>query len=331
MKKLAKSILAMALAAILTIGASPAVFAQEAEANVSRAEFVSMVSEYCDFGAAKKPDFSDVPSDSPYYEAVAKAYSAGIVTGYNGMFYPDAPVMIQEAAVILCRSYKLNAEDSEFYKTYADSSDVSSWAAEYMSTLSEKGFLEASNETMLLPKSGMTAEKAKSIIENIETNLLQVIQEDGSIKSVSYADVAYQEDGKICICGSFTFRALQAAVNVLWSGEVPKQASIYIDGPYSDGVEEALDKIVGEGNYNIETRAQNNLFYNFTVTDIQSGSKAVVTVNTDVYPGSFFELKVKVKGKTATEEETKTFQSKRAELAKKLVEGNLTALFTVVK
>lgn len=329
MKKIAKSILAMALAAVLAIGTSPAVFAQEAEGNVSRAEFVSMVSEYCDFGEAGNPSFSDLTTNSPYYEAVAKAYSAGIVTGYNGMFYPDAPVTVQEAAAILCRAYVLDASNTEAYKAYADSSDISSWATEYISSLSEKKFLGASSENMLLPKSGITAEKAKSMIENIENNLLQIIGDDGSIKSIACADVAYEEDGTICICGSFTFRALQAAIPVLWPEKVPVKADIYVEGPYSDGVEEALDEILGEGNYKIGSRAQNNLFYNFTVTDNQSGNKAEITVNTDVYPENFFELKVKVKGKTATEEEIKTFKSKRAELAKILVEGNLSTLFTV--
>jgi hypothetical protein len=329
MKKFAKSILAMALAAVLTIGASPAVFAQESEGNVSRAEFVSMVSEYCDFGTAEMSNFSDVASDSPYYEAVAKAYSAGIVTGYNGMFYPDARVTVQEAAAILCRAYDLETSNAAADKAYADSSDISSWATEYISSLSEKKFLGASGENMLLPKSGITAEKAKNMIENIENNLLQIIGDDGSIKSVSYADVAYEEDGTICICGSFTFRALQAAIPVLWPEKVPEKADIYVEGPYSDGVEEALNEILGEGNYKIGIRAQNNLFYNFTVTDNQSGNKAEITVNTAVYPENFFELKVKVKGKTATAEETKTFQSKRAELAKTLVEGNLSTLFTV--
>lgn len=329
MKKFFKLVSAMVFTAVLTVGASPVVFAQGTEGNVSRAEFVSMVLENCDFEAVKTPEFKDVSSDSPYYKAVAKAYSAGIATGYEGMFYPDAPVTVQEAAAILCRAYKLKASNPEIYKTYADSSDVSSWATEYISSLSEKKFLEVSSENMIRPRSGITAEKAKRIIENIENNLLQIISNDGSIKTVAFADIAYEEDGKICICGSFTFRALQKAVNALWLGEMPKQSSIYVEGPYSEGVKEALDKIVGEGNYNIKIRTQNNLFYNFIVTDRQSGNKKVITVNTDIYPENFFELKAKVKDKTATEEETKAFQSKRAELAKTLVKGNLSKMFTV--
>lgn len=59
--------------------------------------------------AAETPSFSDyldVPSDSPYYEAVTYLTEHGITMGTAAYRYsPDAPLSLRQWAVMLCRAY----------------------------------------------------------------------------------------------------------------------------------------------------------------------------------------------------------------------------------
>lgn len=155
------------------------------------------------------------------------------------------------------------------------------------------------------------------------------IKKEGNLCRVNYTDVALEDDGKICVCGSFAFRAMQAALAELWPGEIPEQDWIYVKGPYSDGVEAALETIVGAGNFSLEQREQNTGFYNFKVTDQRSGKAVNITVKPEVYPENFFELKKKVQAGTATAEEKQEFQGKRARLADKVRWDGADQLFTL--
>jgi len=157
---------------------------------------------------------------------------------------------------------------------------------------------------------------------------LNVIK-NGDLESIGYSDVAVEEGGTICICGSFAFQVMKAAIAELWPGENPDQDAIMVEGPYSDGVEWALKNIVGEDNFSLEQREQSADFYDFKVTDRESGKTVKVTVNREVYPENFFELKRKVKAGTATAEEKQTFQAKRAELAQTVRWDSSDSLFTL--
>lgn len=149
----------------------------------------------------------------------------------------------------------------------------------------------------------------------------------GKANEIAYSDVALEEEGKICICGSFTYRAMQAAIASLWPDKTPDQEDMLVEGPYSDGVENALKIIAGDGHYSLSQREQNTSFYNFKVTNKENGKSVQINVKKDVYPESFFELKKKVKAGTATSYEKQTFQSKRTQLAEKLRWNDAESLF----
>ena len=55
---------------------------------------------------AEQATFTDVPIDSPYYEAVEYIADKGITVGNgNGCFYPDKAITLQEYATMLMRAY----------------------------------------------------------------------------------------------------------------------------------------------------------------------------------------------------------------------------------
>lgn len=70
--------------------------------NVSRAQFVQMITKAFGFTATGESSFSDV-GDEWFAPAVLAAADNGIVNGYDGRFEPYASVTCQDAAVIVSR------------------------------------------------------------------------------------------------------------------------------------------------------------------------------------------------------------------------------------
>ena len=57
--------------------------------------------------SAAEYSFSDVPTDSPWYEGVAYIAERGITIGTGeGRYSPDAPITTRQWAVMLCRAYE---------------------------------------------------------------------------------------------------------------------------------------------------------------------------------------------------------------------------------
>jgi hypothetical protein len=103
-------------------------------ANVTRAEFVSMVVKMLECGPAKKEElpFEDVAGDSWYYQAVASAYESGLVSGVaEDRFDPSRNISREEIAAIIARA--LSSKGYPGGKTaeleaFGDRADISRWA-----------------------------------------------------------------------------------------------------------------------------------------------------------------------------------------------------------
>lgn len=99
--------------------------------------------------AAECP-FSDIPSDSPYYQEVVWAYREGIVKGRaNGRFDADSPISARELVVMLGRA--------------VDKEEKASTPVEYLELLVERDvFLGVDTDFISTQK--LTREKASKII-----------------------------------------------------------------------------------------------------------------------------------------------------------------------
>jgi hypothetical protein len=68
--------------------------------SMSRGDFMLMVCRAFELGASGPDNFSDVPSGSYYYGAIAAAKALGIAQGSDGKFSPGSSVSRQDAMVL---------------------------------------------------------------------------------------------------------------------------------------------------------------------------------------------------------------------------------------
>ncbi len=135
----------------------------EPSEDMTRGEFVyildSLVSHFPT--SVKLMDFSDVPKDNPYYNAISSATRSGSVMGYpDGMFRPDYPLTRAEAVTVINRFL----ERTPVSGATAEFSDVSGhWASEHIAAAAsdysenkwEKG---TESEKYVMPSAGSGAE-----------------------------------------------------------------------------------------------------------------------------------------------------------------------------
>jgi sirohydrochlorin ferrochelatase len=150
------------------------------------------------------------------------------------------------------------------------------------------------------------------------------VNKGGDLCRISYTDVALEQDGKICLCGSFVFHAMQVAFEQLWANEVPRQEDIYVlaYNP-SDGTEHALSIIAGDNNYSVDQTIDEAILttpdlYTYKVTNKATGRSVLIKPGTEVFPDNFFSLRAKVKDGTATAAEKQEFQGLRSQVEEKL-------------
>lgn len=139
------------------------------EKTFSRAMLVQVL-----YNMENKPDaasasFTDVKQGAWYKDAVAWASANKIVTGVSSSeFAPDDDVTREQFAVILYRyaAYKgMTAVDlTENLISFADNTDISSYAVQAMNWAVGKGIITGKNANKLDPKGGTTRAEAAAMI-----------------------------------------------------------------------------------------------------------------------------------------------------------------------
>lgn len=110
-------------------------------------------------------DFSDVAAGSSYAEAVRWASSERLMSGYgNGAFGVNDPVNRQQFAVILWRY--AGSPVAETVETYADESDVASWAEEAVRWARANGVISGKPENRFDPEGDTTRAQAAVILHH---------------------------------------------------------------------------------------------------------------------------------------------------------------------
>ncbi|RCX21560.1 putative Ig domain-containing protein [Fontibacillus phaseoli] len=154
-------------------GMAPGQF--QPDAAVTRAQFVKLLAESLNLQIGnEETGFTDTVKGTWYYEAVAAAKKAGIIQGYeDGRFGVNEPISRQDIAVMVDRAMAyvnmpLNTAQTKFY---IDERDLSSYAKQSVSRLSEAGVLNGMSEGRFAPHEQATRAQAAIILFRI----LQVI------------------------------------------------------------------------------------------------------------------------------------------------------------
>ncbi|QPR69777.1 InlB B-repeat-containing protein [Lysinibacillus macroides] len=86
-------------------------------------------------------DFSDVPKNHPYYEAIAILQQAGIVDGSNGAFHPTENMTRAQLAKVLVGVLGLTPQGTSSFKDV----DSQHWSAGYIAVLEREGIALGDN------------------------------------------------------------------------------------------------------------------------------------------------------------------------------------------
>lgn len=135
--------------------------------SVTRAEFATMLWRAlgAPHGTAANP-FSDVSTGSWYYDAVTALAEKGVVTGVGDNKYAPGDTLTREMGVtMLSRAFGLTAANPVRYAQFSDSNEMSSWAMDAISALTELGYVNGIGDNKFAPQKAMTrGETAKLLV-----------------------------------------------------------------------------------------------------------------------------------------------------------------------
>lgn len=135
--------------------------------KVTRAEFAKMLTNLFELETFDdgKEVFTDVKANAWYYDAVMKAYKAGIITGKgNHRFAPEDSITREEMAVMIYRALGINnvVEKQEI----KDIDKASHWAMDSINLVYELGIMKGDNN-YFNPNGKVTREMAATIVVRV--------------------------------------------------------------------------------------------------------------------------------------------------------------------
>lgn len=139
--------------------------------EVTRAEFAALLVRALGLKSTKAPAFKDVAADDWYFEAVAAAYEAKLVTGRSiDEFAPNATITREEIAILVVRAYEYASKKQAVAKVkadFADQQEVSAWAATYVDAAAELKLLNGRGDKLFAPKDSATRAESVQVIINL--------------------------------------------------------------------------------------------------------------------------------------------------------------------
>ncbi|UKI35440.1 MAG: S-layer homology domain-containing protein [Clostridiales bacterium] len=103
-------------------------------------------------------DFSDVSASDWFYESVCSAKSAGIITGYDGIFNPNGFITREDASVIINRILNLSADKNA---VFSDADEISDYAVQAVNALYENKILSGYSDSTFKPKGNITGQRPR--------------------------------------------------------------------------------------------------------------------------------------------------------------------------
>ena len=118
--------------------------------------------------ASSDMSFDDVDSNEWYAQSVSAAAGSGIIFGSGGKFRPNDNISREEAAVMLMRACKAKGIDvPQGSASFADSSEISSWAADDINAASALGIIRGMSNGSFMPKKTLTRAESAAVIKRL--------------------------------------------------------------------------------------------------------------------------------------------------------------------
>lgn len=141
--------------------------------NITRGDFMLILYRAFNLQSATATDgFSDVPSDSYYYDAITTAKSLNIAQGSDNCFYPDATITREDAMVLVQRALaasgkSVTATDTGSLASFYDSGQISDYAQDAVAALVNSGIITGC-DNLIRPNDNLTRAEVASIVYKIK-------------------------------------------------------------------------------------------------------------------------------------------------------------------
>ncbi|MCD8391222.1 MAG: S-layer homology domain-containing protein, partial [Firmicutes bacterium] len=134
-------------------------------AYVTRAEIAAIAARICvDGDSDYEADYDDIPSGAWYAGYVGYLTANGIMNGYeDGTFRPNGDISRGELCAVVTRMINCELSDSE--PAFDDIKD--SWAAEYIMTLYDKGYITGYEDGTFRPNGSVTRAETVTIMNHL--------------------------------------------------------------------------------------------------------------------------------------------------------------------
>lgn len=142
--------------------------------NVTRGDFVLMLYRAFRLPAAGTASYSDVPSDSYYAKAIASAKAAGLIPAGTDLFYPDVPIIREDAFVMLYKALRragvpLPSGTAADLSSFRDHDSVSADAVNMIASLVRLKVLKGDNTHRLNAEKPITRAEVSAILHRAMT------------------------------------------------------------------------------------------------------------------------------------------------------------------
>ena len=139
--------------------------------NATRAEMATMLVQL--LGLSEQADlsrFTDASPDDWFYDKMAAAVAAGIVSGTSDTtLSPNARITREQVVAMLSRAFALNPENPKKWRDFADCARISAYARPAVSALAERGCLTGYTDGTVQPKANITRAEIAQILYSLFT------------------------------------------------------------------------------------------------------------------------------------------------------------------
>ena len=157
---------------------------------ITRAEFFALVNNSFKYTAASAASFNDVAADAWYAPVIARAKTAGYISGYaDGGIHPENNITRQEAAVIISRIKSLTAASGAL--SFTDTMAIAGWSRAAVAAVFEAKVMSGYPDGSFKPQAQIKRGEALVAVSN-------------SLNYQAAADTIYDKAG---IYGSLTEKA----------------------------------------------------------------------------------------------------------------------------
>lgn len=141
--------------------------------NIKRGDFILILAKMLGINNEFTENFSDVPSDMYYYDAIGSAKAAGVAAGDGDNFFPESSITRQDLITLAYRAflnkgYITETDDLSSLDAFADKGDVSDYAEIAMASMVKAGIINGSDGNLNPKGSATRAEVAVMCAKLVE-------------------------------------------------------------------------------------------------------------------------------------------------------------------